>query len=130
MIVPEPPYEGKGEIYQRMLRDEPTLKKADLARRLGVTPAAISQALARDPKLGRNGRAQTHGPYRTPTTVYKALQKDLALLGMRGRRTHDTRRTMITLSLNDGVRRDVWRASPTAARSSRASTCTTRRSGP
>ena len=26
---------------------------------------------------------------------------------MRGRRTHDTRRTMITLALNDGVRRDV-----------------------
>jgi hypothetical protein len=90
-----------------MLREDSRLTKADLARQLGVSPATISQGLARDPKLGRNGRPQSHGPFRTPTVVYKALQKDLTLLEMRPRRTHDTRRTMITLALNDGVRRDV-----------------------
>jgi integrase len=75
LIVPEPPYEGKGEVYRRMLRDEPGLKQADLARRLGVSRATITQAFARDAGLGRNGRPQSHGPHRTATTVYKALQK-------------------------------------------------------
>jgi hypothetical protein len=35
------------------------------------------------------------------------MRDDLDRLGLRRRRVHDTRRTMITLALNDGARRDV-----------------------
>jgi hypothetical protein len=35
------------------------------------------------------------------------LREDLERMELRRRRIHDTRRTMITLALNDGARRDV-----------------------
>ncbi|MGZ3439824.1 MAG: hypothetical protein ACXVDD_09915, partial [Polyangia bacterium] len=55
----------------------------------------------------RNGEERHHGMFRTPSNVYSRMRDDLDRLGLRRRRVHDTRRTMITLALNDGARRDV-----------------------
>lgn len=41
------PRQSAGERYRTMLAAEPTMRRADLARRLGVSRAAISQALRR-----------------------------------------------------------------------------------
>src|SRR5690606_31057298 len=41
---------------------------------------------------------------------YRRLQRDLEALGLRRRRQHDTRRSLITLARVDGASRDVLRA--------------------
>ncbi len=85
-----------------MLEASPGLTQAELARRLGVTPAAISQRLAKPKRVLRD-----HGGFRSPSAAYSRLREDLERMELRRRRIHDTRRTMITLALNDGARRDV-----------------------
>lgn len=88
--------------YAALLEAVPNMKQAELARRLGVSRAAVCQGL-------RKGKRQLrdHGNFRTPSQAYSRLRDDLARLELRARRVHDTRRTMITLALNDGARRDV-----------------------
>jgi site-specific recombinase XerD len=58
------------------------------------------------------GRSPTPDDFITPSprggflkdpTVLEWLKKDLAMLGCRGRRTHDSRRTFISLALADGA---------------------------
>jgi hypothetical protein len=44
---------------------------------------------------------------RSKTYVFKRLRDDLALLGLRHRRGHDLRRTMISLARTDGARKDI-----------------------
>jgi hypothetical protein len=46
-------------------------------------------------------------PYQSAKTVWRHLQEDLARLGYRRRRTHDTRRTLVTLARADGARPDL-----------------------
>jgi hypothetical protein len=48
-----------------------------------------------------------HSGFRTPSQAYSRLREDLERMELRRRRVHDTRRTMMTLALNDGARRDV-----------------------
>jgi hypothetical protein len=57
--------------------------------------------------LDEIGATSTKGATATPSNVYSRMRDDLDRLGLRRRRVHDTRRTMITLALNDGARRDV-----------------------
>lgn len=45
--------------------------------------------------------------YLKDNTAHANLQQDLKVLGMRPRRTHDTRRTMITLARTDGANPDI-----------------------
>jgi len=92
--------------YHAALEAEPELSRAELARRLGVSRAAVTRALQKTNRA-RNGSEHHHGMFRTPSNVYCRLRDDLERLGLRRRRVHDTRRTMITLALNDGARRDV-----------------------
>jgi len=49
-----------------------------------------------------------HAPRKSPNTL-KAFKKDLAMLGLRARRSHDLRRTFITIAQVDGANRDVLR---------------------
>ena len=53
------------------------------------------------------GRRVPLGRMRTDHNSYKRLVKDLAALGLRHRRGHDLRRTMITLARSDGARKDI-----------------------
>jgi integrase len=92
--------------YRAALEAEPKVSRAELARRLGVSRAAVTQALQKSDRA-RNGEERHHGMFRTPSNVYSRMRDDLDRLGLRRRRVHDTRRTMITLALNDGARRDV-----------------------
>ncbi len=50
------------------------------------------------------------GQHRLSGSTWRRLQADLATLGLRPRRTHDARRTLITLGRSDGCDRDVLRA--------------------
>lgn len=56
-------------------------------------------------------RIRTKGPdkipYQAAKTVWRHLQEDLARLGFRRRRVHDSRRTLITLARVDGARPDL-----------------------
>lgn len=92
--------------YRAALDAEPKLSRAELARSLGVSRSAVTQALKKSDRA-RNGEAHHHGMFRTPSNVYSRMRDDLDRLGLRRRRVHDSRRTMITLALNDGARRDV-----------------------
>jgi hypothetical protein len=87
--------------HAALLSAVPDITRAELARRLGVSRAAVTQGLKRPT------RRRSHGSFRTPSQAYSRLRDDLARLKLRQRRVHDTRRTMITLALNDGARRDV-----------------------
>lgn len=44
---------------------------------------------------------------RSKTYVFKRLRDDLAMLGLRHRRGHDLRRTMISLARTEGARKDI-----------------------
>jgi hypothetical protein len=46
------------------------------------------------------------GEHRRDPVVHGQLREDLELLGLRGRRVHDTRRTFISLALANGANRD------------------------
>jgi integrase len=50
------------------------------------------------------------GEHRLSGTTWRRLQADLRTLGFRPRRTHDARRTLITIGRADGCDRDVLRA--------------------
>lgn len=61
---------------------------------------------------GREPRADdlilpNHGERRTNSVIWKGLQEDLELLGLRRRRAHDFRRTTISLALADGARKEI-----------------------
>jgi len=47
------------------------------------------------------------GTMRTKCHSYKRLKRDLKELGLRHRRGHDLRRTMISLAISDGARKDL-----------------------
>lgn len=55
----------------------------------------------------RRRKAPTSEGMRSKTYVFKRLRDDLALLGLRHRRGHDLRRTMISLARTDGARKDI-----------------------
>lgn len=69
-------------IYGRHATPEDFIvpKRAVGYHRVGITPGAMTQA-----------------------NVWRNLQDDLAALGLRRRRVHDTRRTLTTLALTDGA---------------------------
>ncbi len=50
-----------------------------------------------------------NGHNRNQPVLYKQWKRDLALLGLRHRRIHDTRRSFITWALRDGAKRDTLR---------------------
>ncbi len=47
------------------------------------------------------------GGFLKDNTAHANLIRDLGVLGMRSRRTHDTRRTFISLGIADGARKDI-----------------------
>jgi integrase len=47
------------------------------------------------------------GKMRSKNDSYKRLRADLVALGLRHRRSHDLRRTMISLAIEDGARKDL-----------------------
>jgi integrase len=56
-----------------------------------------------------DGRRTPRGKMRTKNDSYKRLQRDLQMLGLRRRRGHDLRRTMISLAQDDGASREILR---------------------
>lgn len=56
-----------------------------------------------------DGRRTPPGKMRTKNDSYKRLQRDLRLLGLRPRRGHDLRRTLISLAQDDGASREILR---------------------
>ena len=61
------------------------------------------------PPPGKCGKRPA-GELRKPDASWEALQGDLDTLGMRRRRAHDLRRTLITLARMDGARGDMLKA--------------------
>jgi integrase len=55
----------------------------------------------------RRDRAKRADPMRTKTYAFKRLRADLAALGLRHRRGHDLRRTLVSLARTDGARADL-----------------------
>jgi integrase len=88
--------------YAALLGAKQSISQAELARRLDVSRAAVCQGVQKAKRQLRD-----HGGFRTASQAYSRLRDDLTRLELRKRRVHDTRRTMITLALNDGARRDV-----------------------
>jgi integrase len=56
-----------------------------------------------------DGRRTPRGKMRTKNDSYKRLQRDLQMLGVRRRRGHDLRRTMISLAQDAGASREILR---------------------
>lgn len=56
-----------------------------------------------------DGSRTPHGKLRTKNDSYKRLQRDLRILGLRPRRGHDLRRTMISLAQDGGASREILR---------------------
>lgn len=56
-----------------------------------------------------DGARTPHGKMRTKNDSYKRLQADLRLLGLRPRRGHDLRRTLISIAQDDGASREILR---------------------
>jgi hypothetical protein len=78
--------------------------------------ASSSRLLAIGPKADvtdrfRDGVCQranwTAEGMRNKSYAFKRLREDLQALGFRHRRAHDLRRTMISLSRDDGARKDI-----------------------
>ena len=70
------------------------------AKEFGRAPTPKDLIMPWVPKLG------DMEPWRTDT-IWKRLQRDLDLLGLRPRRVHDFRRTFISLCRQDGARDDL-----------------------
>lgn len=68
-----------------------------------------AELLGREPKDGDLIIPSRRGNFRSVRLAYKRLQQDLKRLQYRGRRTHDLRRTFISLALGDGARKDILR---------------------
>jgi len=83
----------------------PALAAALAAWQADGWPATFGRAPALDDYLvpSREGRA------RSVRHAHTKLQEDLARLGLRGRRLHDTRRTFISLCRDDGARGEILR---------------------
>jgi len=92
---------------------------ADLARRLRIEGAGFDRVREADGRDARPVRLMDVyvPPVRRPSALdvpssclqerYKRLMKDLEELGLRHRRGHDLRRTMISLARTDGARRSL-----------------------
>lgn len=61
------------------------------------------------PRPTNRGPRVPWGSMRSNGYIWKRLKKDLLLLGMRHRRAHDLRRTMISMSRGDGAMKDILR---------------------
>jgi integrase len=86
--------------YDQQQRQHPSLTRAELARILGVTRAAVTQGLrprSRMPQL-------LDRAYRLPKANYQRLKDDLRRLELRPRRLHDAKRTAVSFLAEDGVR--------------------------
>jgi len=68
-------------------------------------PPAPEDLLVPMPK----GRRMPLGKMRSKNDSYKRLRRDLRILGLRPRRGHDLRRTMISLAQDDGASRKILR---------------------
>jgi integrase len=90
----------QGIDYRAVWADQPSLTRAELARHLGVSRAAVTQALRRAQRRVQDPSTS----FRTPKSNYKSLQEDLRQLGFRRRRLHDAKRTAVSLLTEDGVR--------------------------
>ncbi len=73
---------------------------------MGRTPTPEDLVVPMPRPTNRGPRVE-HGRMRTDHHSYKRLVKDLEVLGLRHRRGHDLRRTMISLARTDGARKDI-----------------------
>lgn len=85
--------------------------KTGLSRQVPVHPQ-LAKTLAEWKLANRPAKdslivPNADGSHRTNSQNWKRLQKDLAVLGLRGRRSHDARRTFISLAIAAGARKDV-----------------------
>ena len=87
----------------RQVPVHPALAKVLASWRLGGWARLLGRAPKEDDLLIPTG-VNTH---LKSTNVREYLQEDLAMLGFRPRRTHDARRTFISLALSDGARKDI-----------------------
>lgn len=111
---------GRMGIASSFNRKENRLKpvKSQVPRELPVHPA-LAQVLARwklggwAGMMGRAPRAEdliipsSTGRFLQDPVVLEKLHADLDTLGLRRRRTHDARRTLVSLALGDGARKDI-----------------------
>jgi integrase len=63
----------------------------------------FAATFGREPRPGDLLVPNRHGGYRTDNTFLAGLARDLAELGLRHRRMHDTRRTFVSLGRTDGA---------------------------
>lgn len=73
---------------------------------MGRTPTPEDLVVPMPRPTNRGPRVE-HGRMRTDHHSYKRLVKDLEVLGLRHRRGHDLRRTMISLARTDVARKDI-----------------------
>ncbi len=75
---------------------------------MGRAPAPNDLVVPMPPEHAARRRSDPNAePMRTKTYVFKRLRDDLKALGLRHRRGHDLRRTMISLARTDGARKDI-----------------------
>lgn len=79
---------------------EKPMSQADVARRHGVSPDAVAEAMRRQARLTAH-RGDLANVYRPEG--WKKLRVDLKTLGLRPRRVHDVRRTTNSLLIMDGA---------------------------
>ena len=83
-------------------------KRDGWARHMGRSPTADDLIVPLRPEdVARRRDAREDGGMRNTSYSFKRLRDDLITLGLRHRRGHDLRRTMITLARTDGARRDI-----------------------
>jgi integrase len=74
---------------------------------VGRDPGSDDLLVPMPPEHMERKRGDTADAMRNKTYVYKRIRDDLAALGLRHRRSHDLRRTMISLARTDGARADL-----------------------
>jgi hypothetical protein len=69
-------------------------------------PPTADDLIVPDRPDGLN-RKKSHFPFRAANLVYKAMLRDLELLGLRKRRIHDARRTFVSVCMDAGMNKDI-----------------------
>ncbi len=100
-------------------------KRGGWAEMMGREPTPDDLVVPMPAPTHRGGPRVEKGRIRSPHNSRDRLEKDLAVLGLRHRRGHDLRRTMISLARTDGARKDILEL----ARAGRPSTSTPRSRG-
>jgi integrase len=85
------------------------------ARTFGRVPVSTDLVVPTPPEAPRKGRRRAAGSMLDDAWVWKRLQKDVEALGFPRRRTHDLRRTGISLYIEDGADENILRRGTHAA---------------